>query len=191
MPLAQTIIPDWVFTSDPSGQARPAASERSARSSKPVVLQTPAIAEDAVIPIVYGGPERLAGMPYTCCLASNQIDLLMSFILCEGEIEAITAVEVNNAPLPAGVTVAAYAGSQMQLVNADLAAAISGFDERMLGTAYLVVRFPPGSVSGVPTVTAEVYGKKDHRPQSERRDIRADPDDRAVRGLLGSRRRTI
>src|SRR5262245_3532091 len=98
------IIPNWIPVTDPSGQARPGTSAGIQRASAPQVTQAPTIAEDAFIPIIYGAPERIAGMPYTICLNAAGNSLVVSFILCEGEISAVSNIEINDATAPAGVT---------------------------------------------------------------------------------------
>jgi len=160
------IIPDWITKTDPSGQLRGSTGDAWQRNSKPVVLQAPGLAEDAIIPIIYGGPERIAGMQYTVCLAANGTDLLVSYILCEGEIESVSNVEVNNAAPAAGVAYRVYLGTAGQGIDPDLAAAIPGFDEAMAGTAYIVARFAPGSVNGMPNITAEVMGLRIPDPRA-------------------------
>src|SRR4051812_40779719 len=105
------IIPDWLSRADPSGQLRPGESERYQRASTPQVTQAPTIAEDAVIPIIYGGPERIAGMPYTTSTSADGKSLIFSLILCEGPVESITNIEVNDAAPPAGFVVTSYTGT--------------------------------------------------------------------------------
>jgi len=156
------IIPNWIPISvpvaDPSGQMRPAAAATAQQASKPSVTQAPTLADGSVIPIIYGGPERVAGMPYTVGLSSDSTALIGSFLLCEGPIDSAAAIQLNNADPPAGCAFTVYTGAPGQGVDPWLADAIPGYAETLPGTAYIVAKFPAGVLKTYPTLTAIVVG---------------------------------
>ena len=158
------IIPNWipiaVPVADPSGQMRPAATGTVQQASKPQVTQVPRIAEGAVIPIIYGGPERVAGMPYTVGLSSDGTALIASYLLCEGEVDLIATIQLNDADPPAGCSFTSYTGTATQGVDPWLADAIPGYAETLANTAYIVAKFPAGVIKTFPNLTATVVGLK-------------------------------
>jgi hypothetical protein len=175
--VADHVIPNAVILPpDSTGQATPARSSRTVRqSSKTQVMSA---SRDSVIPVIYGGPERTAGMLYTARIRSGK--LVLCLILCDGGssgVQAIDAVELNDVALTGGswssdsrtfsngVIVKRYFGTQTQVVDPTLAAAISGFTETMAGTAYIVVQIPPSVSQGFPRITVEVKGLKVYDPR--------------------------
>lgn len=171
------VIPNVVITTpqDPSGQIPPSQSTAAARESTRQQIMT--ASRDTVIPIVYGGFERMAGKVYLVRVYNQK--LVLALILAEASpngIESIDNVELNDVALTGGswsgdsrtysngVIVKRYLGAQ---VSADptLAAAISGFAEVLAGTAYIVVQVPKGVSPGFPRITAEVKGRKVYDPR--------------------------
>jgi hypothetical protein len=152
------IIPDWVANTDPSGQIRPPQAAEAARESQPREVQASGSAVDEIIPIVYGGPERMGGMVY---YVKEQTDLYLALIFCEGEIESISDVYVNDLPAPAGSVVATYLGTETQPVDPTLHGIDLAWNESLPGTAYMVMRFTTAmAIQGFPRVTAAVNGRK-------------------------------
>lgn len=169
------IIPDWVppkpkppTTSDNSGQQYPNRANAAAEGSAPRDLQILSLARDSVVPILYGGPERMAGKiyatgtPRSLSMAGN---LVYALILCEGPVESITGFEVDGEAVPEWVIVTAYDGSQTT-VDPKLADAIPGFNETLNGVAYLVVQAKPQNNAGLPVVTALVKGLRVPDPRT-------------------------
>lgn len=162
------VIPDWVppapkpTRTDSTGQQSPSRANDSAKQSAPRDLQVTALARDQVVPILYGGPERMTGLVY-CAATPRELglagNLVFAAILCEGPVESITDFQANNEALPAWIDVRAYDGSQTT-VDPWLAAAIPGFNETLNGTAYFVARVAPQDNTGFPVITAQVKGLK-------------------------------
>lgn len=154
-----TVIPNVTFpprARDQSGQVAPPFTQSIALEQRRI--QITGAARDAVVPIIYGGWERTGGLLYTATVNSGN-ELVLAIILCEGTVEEIGTVQMNDADLPAGVTVTKYTGSQTT-VNSTLAGAIPGFAETLAGIAYLVVTVPQGASTGFPRFTALVKGRK-------------------------------
>lgn len=159
------VIPDAIFPppADPSGQASPKALNDVARAQRSI--QITAAGRDSYIPIIYGGPERTAGLLYLARVYNSK--LVLCLLLCRGPVEQISGVQMNDADVPAGVTVTTYDGSQVT-ADATLAAAIPGFAEAMTGTAYAVCQIPAGASQGFPRFTFEVKGLKVYDPRENR-----------------------
>jgi hypothetical protein len=158
------VIPNWVTITDPSGQLRPPQAEESARESQPREVQAGGSAVDEILPLVYGGPERMGGMVY---YVTATADLYLVLIFCEGEIEMIADVYVNDLPAPAGSVVATYMGTQTQPVDPTIKAINPAWDDALLGVAYAVMRFTTAmNVKGFPRVTAAISGRKVLDPRS-------------------------
>jgi hypothetical protein len=143
---------------------KPADAERVQKASTP--QNVPTIAEDSIIPIVYGGPERVTGMPYIVCMGYNGWTLVACYILCEGEVSLIDSIELNDAAPPTGCTFRIYYGTQTQAVDDILSGSIPGFAEAMPGTAYIVAMFQPGALKAFPKLTARVVGLKIPDPRT-------------------------
>lgn len=159
------VIPDAIFPppADPSGQASPKALNDVARAQRSI--QITAAGRDSYIPIIYGGPERTAGLLYLARVYNSK--LVLCILLCRGPVEQISGVQMNDADVPVGVTVTTYDGSQVT-ADATLAAAIPGFAEAMTGTAYAVCQIPAGASQGFPRFTFEVKGLKVYDPRENR-----------------------
>lgn len=154
------VLPYWIGTTDPSGQLRPGQTSAYQRGSEPQSVQAQTLAEDAVVPIIYGGPERVAGMPYTVCLTPDGQRLVVAYILCEGEIQSISNYEINDGPQPDGFIAQGYLGTQTQNVDPTLAACIPGFNENLRGTAYIVASYANTTIKGWPKLTVLVNALK-------------------------------
>ncbi len=98
--------------------------------------------------------------------------LLVPGFVGKGEIDAIEAVELDNAALVDGITHTDYTGTATQTVNAALQAAwllqSIGYADAMLGEAYVVVRIPDSTNyrMGNITVTARMLKVYDPRLDS-------------------------
>jgi hypothetical protein len=166
------IIPDWVPPkpkppADVTGQRPPDTANNAARNSTPGNLQLTALGRDQMVPILYGGPERMAGLVY--CVATPrelamQGKLVFAAILCEGPVESISGFEVNGEAMPGYINIVAYDGSQTT-VDPWLAAAIPGFNETLNGTAYFVAQVAPVDQAGFPQITALVKGLRVYDPR--------------------------
>lgn len=163
------VIPNAVFPPKPvdtSGQQSPAASQDTAQNIRNMQLM--AAGDNSLIPILYGGPERMGGLLYTLAIPTTGVYagcLVYSLLMMDGVAESLTDFEVNNAAVPSGITIVAYNGSQV-IVDPALAAAMPGFTETMNGTAYLSVVVGPGAVQGWPNITAMVKGRKVYDPRT-------------------------
>lgn len=167
-----TVIPTFTFRPgvgyvDQSGQVAPWWASIPAAQQR--TIQITGAARDAYVPVIYGGWERTGGLLYTATVSTYRGvgvgDLIMAIILCEGPIEEIGTVEMNDADLPAAVEVTKYTGTQTT-VDPTLAAVIPNFNETLNGIAYIVARVPEGQSSGFPRFSALVKGRKVLDPRS-------------------------
>lgn len=160
--MGDRVIPPAVITPrEPGGQHPPEKANKAAKASTKQQLLT--ASRDTALPIIYGGPERVAGSLYIARIYQSK--LLLCQLLGEGPVQQISGDEMNDAAVPAGVTITKYLGTQTQTVDPTLAAAIHGFTERMLGTAYVVITVPKSVSPGFPRFTFEVKGKKVYDPR--------------------------
>jgi hypothetical protein len=125
--VGDRVIPNAVILPpDASGQSTSSrANSIAGTSTKQQLLVA---ARDSVIPIVYGGYERIAGKLYVARIYQSQ--LLLAQILCEGPVQEIGTGEMNDLALPAGVSVTKYLGTTSQGVDPKLAAAIPASPRR-------------------------------------------------------------
>lgn len=158
---------------DPIGQITP--SRANDASTHPSENQTMYIAQDDVIPILYGGPEMLSGLLYFYGVYGTLYTACM--ILCEGEIELIGNTGTSDgdtdmtgvlngdvAAIAGAVQIYKYRGTNTQNIDSRLQAIVPSFDENMRGTAYYVVQAVPGT-TGVPRITVPVKGRKIFDPR--------------------------
>lgn len=156
----------FIPTVDWSGQLSPNASNNAA--TDPASIQMMHIAQDDTIPVLYGGPEMMAGLLYF--YGVYQLQLVMVMILCEGEIAQIgstgtidgngdlTGLRISDVATTTGVLGYKYRGTNTQNINTMLQALIPTFDEDLRGTAYVVYQCLQSS-EGVPRLTIPVYGR--------------------------------
>jgi hypothetical protein len=115
--------------------------------------------ENSLIPIIYGRRRvggRVAGAKITSTGA-----LLLLVVWCVGEIDAVETVYINDAAVPAGVSVTNYTGTATQGTDASLVANYAGFTDTMRGVAYSVIVIPTSAnISGFPRMTAVIRGLK-------------------------------
>ena len=173
------VIPDWIARApkptDSTGQSSNA--NEHANGSTPNDLQIATNGREQIIPVLYGGPERMAGLIY--CVATPKVgalagSLVFACILCEGPVESVSDFQMSNGdPLPVGITVTAYTGAPGQGVDPWLASAIPGFAETLPGIAYFVVRCTT-SQTGFPAITALVKGLKVSNPSRLFKQVQSD-----------------
>lgn len=157
LPGSFNVIPDWQRRVDPSGQLLPS---ETGTGSGPAEVQATVAAKNALVPILYGGYERVAGKVYF--VGSNGTYLFVVYIFCEGPIAEITSanVEINDLPY------SSYVGTLLNLYDGSQVAADPymsgnfGWTETLNGYAYavLVVSQIAGGVQGFPRLTAKLKG---------------------------------
>lgn len=97
----------------------------AAQTQDTVATQTSLIAGTGKwLPVSYG-INRFAGLITFARVRSDTGALVIDVTGGEGEIDAVTAVEINNQPLRAGCTFAAYRGLASQSVDATVTAALA------------------------------------------------------------------
>lgn len=160
--MGDKVIPNAVILpEDPSGQVKPGKANKMAQASTKQQLLV--ASRDSVLPVIYGGYERMAGRLYVARIYQSK--LLLALLLGEGPIQEIGTGEMNDTAIPGSVSVTKYLGTTTQTVDPKLAAAIPGFNEAMPGTAYVVVHVPQAVSQGFPRFTFEVKGRKIYDPR--------------------------
>lgn len=118
-------------------------------------------AENAPLRIVYGRAQVGAQIANMLVHGGR---LIVQTVWCEGEIDAVESVSINNEALPAGVTATHYTGTAGQTVNATLAAAFAAqgivYADALPGIAYSVVSIPATDSAGFPDLVATIRGRK-------------------------------
>lgn len=99
--------------------------------------------------VVYG-TQRIAGRFLTYPVINGAGNLVVAIEVARGTVSAIRQARINNRPVPAGVGVTIYKGDQVNVVDPTLAAAITGYQDRNNGLAYVVFEIPPATVEGFP-----------------------------------------
>lgn len=131
----------------------------------------------APIPVIYGA-RRVGGpwaLPPTVSGSGNTY-LNMIVVLSEGEIEAIDTVYLDgvastDSKFTGLVTIEKYLGTDGQAASAALIAELPALwttDHRLAGVAYIYVRLKYSSTvwHNVPTITADVRGRKVYDPRT-------------------------
>jgi len=128
----------------------------------------------APLPVIYG--ERRVGgtRVFTETSGSNNKFLYLCIALCEGEVESITDLNIDDEPLAGSkyepyVTFEAKTGTDDQVASDILLEAPSwSTTDRLRGVAYLAVRleFNQDVFSSLPTINAVVKGKRVFDPRT-------------------------
>lgn len=155
-----------------SGSGSLSSSDLNKLANDPRDLTATVAAQGALVPLLYGKRD-VPGLVF----AQGKIgtDLVIAYMWCAGEIQAIDAIYINDAAVPGGVTVTNYLGTSTQTVDATLASAIAGYNDRVrvslpggtfLGIAYSVFRIPVGQLTSFPRVRAVIRGRKLYDPRT-------------------------
>lgn len=167
------IIPNATLETDRTGQGAPSAL--NAMAGNAARTQLPVASRDSTIPLLYGGPERMAGMIYVATV--NATKLYLAQIFCQGEIERIgtnaandfAGITVNDVTAPgSGIAIHKYLGDAAQAsgpVDSWLSSVVTGFDEKLPDTAYIVTETAPSTFTRFPRIVAEVKGRKVYDPR--------------------------
>jgi hypothetical protein len=129
----------------------------------------------AQIPVIYG--ERRVGgtIVFVETSGSNNTYLYLCLVLGEGEVQSIGDVYIDDVLLTSGsqhfnyVTVDKKIGTDAQAASTVLTDAPSwGSTDKLSGIAYLGVRLTYNAdvFSGIPTITADVQGRKVYDPRT-------------------------
>jgi len=156
-------LPDWVRRLE--GGARASAAAINDLALTPTERTVTVAASGQVLPIVYGRAQ-VPGLLFAQGFIGT--DLVVAYMWCVGEIDAVEAVWINDAAVPGGVTVTHYTGTSTQTANATLTSAIAGYNDSvrfqtaagLRGAAYTVFRIPTGQIDAFPRVRATIRGRK-------------------------------
>lgn len=161
-----------IAPADITGQVNPDGMNRLAR--QPEKNQVMVASRDAMVPILYGGPEQLAGLLYIAKVYGTA--LYLAAIYGEGEFQSIgtnagddmVGILVNGQPAPAGITVQKHLGTAGQAADSLLTSVLAGtgFAETLANTAYAVYAVGAGAVAGWPQITPSCLGRKLYDPRS-------------------------
>jgi hypothetical protein len=128
------------------------------------------------IPVIYGARKVGGSRPLIelSAVDSNYLNIIIT--LCEGEIDSVTQVYINDIPWTDArftglVQLETYVGTDSQSASAALIADLGGkwtSAHTGSGVAYLYLRlkFDANVFGGLPTITADVRGKKVYDPRS-------------------------
>ena len=134
------------------------------------ITQATIAAEGSPIPILYGRV-RLGARVFAAAVLDGA--LVLGCLWGVGPIDAVEAIEIDDAAPHASVSVAHYLGTPTQGVDPTLAAAIPGYadtlvaavDGEIVGIAYSVLLIPPRLGTGFPRVAATVRGRQAWDPR--------------------------
>jgi len=164
-------LPGWVNIQNPDVSRKDL--DDSAEIS-PEDRQSTWNAEGGVIPIVYG--RQRVGSKVFAVRTYLGYSLAVGCILCEGEIEEIETVEINDDNITAigmpsyGTWWTTHVGTSDQTASSLLTLAFAGstpaYTDTLPNTAYAVILMPPDvEISGFPKVSCIVKGKKVYDPR--------------------------
>lgn len=93
-------------------------------------------------------------------------DLIVLYVWCEGEVDAVEKMKINGADVASPITATHYTGTLTQGIDPTLSNAYLHrtpsytYTDTLPGVCYSVVRVPYGSCTGFPQGTALIRGKK-------------------------------
>ncbi|MFQ5510040.1 MAG: phage tail protein [Leptospirillia bacterium] len=174
-------VVSWVLYEDAKREAEKEA-DRIAREMGGRLLNKDGNVEH--IPVVYG-TRRVGGTRvFMGTSGEGNAHLHIVLVLGEGEIEAVDAVYLDDVPVTDPrfdglVTVTAHTGTDTQAADPDLVASFADWTNtgRLRGVAYLHVKltYDRDAFSGVPTITADVRGRKLYDPRTGIMSFSANP----------------
>ena len=154
-------LPDpgpWATTPVTPRDTLNASAAKTAQDS-----QLSVAAENAALRIVYG-QVRLG--PQIACVLGYGGMLVILAVWCQGEVDGVVDLQMDDKALPGGVTATHYVGTTGQTVNATLVSAFAAqspaqtYTDALPGICYSVVLVPPGASSGFPRLAATIKGRK-------------------------------
>lgn len=143
--------------------AQTSAQQLNRAASSAGEQQAMVAGENSIIPIIYGF--RRVGAKIIAAVQHNG-NLLLGCVWGQGECDAVVSTQLNDAALPAGVTVTSYLGTSTQTPDPSLVAAFAAqspprvYADALAGTCYSVFVIPPNVTTGFPRPTAVVRGLK-------------------------------
>lgn len=150
-------LPSWIKLAT----GVPARADLAAVATPLADVLANVAAENAPLRIVYG--RHPVGAQIANMLV-YQGKLIVQAVWCEGEIDSVESVTLNNAALPAGTTATHYTGTAGQTVDATLVAAFAAqgitYTDALLGIAYSVFAIPATDSAGAPELVAMIKGRK-------------------------------
>ena len=129
------------------------------------------------IPVIYG-ERRVGGVRvFVASSGANNNFLYMAIVFCEGEIQAITDILIDDKPTTDpkfaytdSISFNSYLGSDSQTADPVFIAAGIGWtsNHRLRGLAYIAIRLKwnQDAFNGIPNITAVVQGKKCYDPRT-------------------------
>lgn len=135
--------------------------EASAAGASASEQQLNLAAENAPLRVLYG--TVTIGAQIACVLSHNG-NLVILAVWGHGEVDAITALLIDDKPATATAT--HYTGTPGQTASATLAAAFAAqtppvaYTDALPGVCYSVITVPPGESGGFPRITATIRGRK-------------------------------
>ena len=129
----------------------------------------------APIPVVYGR-RKVGGTRVAVALSDDKKDLYVVLALCEGEIEEIESIYIDDiistdSRFTGKVTINEFLGTDTQAADSMLTTAFPSdwtSNHRLRGIAYLSCKFvyDPEVFRGIPTVNAVIKGRKVYDPRT-------------------------
>lgn len=154
----QPYLPGVSWTTPASPVA--SLSNLNAVASTPRETQAQVIGENAPLRVVYG--ERPIGAQVATALIHGN-DLILLLVWCEGPIQQIVSLTVNDVAPPAGITFTHYHGTAGQTADPTMVAAFAAqgvtYADALPGIAYTVAQIPQNTVSGWPSFVALIQGR--------------------------------
>lgn len=173
--MATTFLPEAVFSLGGAGNLT--AEDLNDFKTEVRDLTLTVSGRGALLPILYGKRDVPGILLTEPTVMSPSGHLLVAYVWCVGEIDAIEAIYINDAVITpiSGYTRTDYLGVSTQDVDPLLQANISGYNDRCripipgggyLGIAYSVLRIPPTMFTGFPKARAVIRGRKVYDPRT-------------------------
>ena len=125
-------------------------------------------ADLALAPVCYG-QVQVGGKMFAFHWEESTGTITTGFVVADGGstgIDGFVSVLFNGETPPAEITINQYLGTQSQTVDPLLAAAITGYNDTLVGLAYIVLQMPAGVMDSWPQVVCEIRGLKVYNPKT-------------------------
>ena len=153
------LVPSYTFPATPSNSS---ASRGTLDNAAQKDLQIMCCGDGETIPIILGGPRRIAIKVATRCYVGS--DIIMLGVVCEGPVKSIKDVKFGDDDPPAGTQLNVYLGYADQPVDPLLKAGFAAqsppidYNDAPPNVAYIVIRTNVSGWTSFPNITVEVEG---------------------------------
>lgn len=146
-------------------------------------IQRSVLATDEVIPLCYGECQ-VGGKLFAAAYNETTARWTCGYLACYGEIDQITGVWFDGELKSASTVIDYYNGTSTQVVDANLAGDITGYNDNLrllhptagsFGFAYVVIQYDDADYPSFPSIVIELRGRKVWNPKTQTRVYSTNP----------------